>query len=254
MPGGLIKTDAEIELMAEAGRRLAYVLKELRKAVRPGIATNDLEKKARQLLKEVDAKSAFLNYRPYGALKPYPAALCVSVNDAVVHGLPSDYVIKGGDLVSIDMGLIHEGFYSDSAITVGAGPVSKDAARLIRATDEALSAGIKQAKPGNTLGDIGFAVSARVEKEGFAVVETLTGHGIGRELHEDPYVFNVGKKGEGEKLKPGMVIAIEPMVSMGSGRVKQLKDDSFATRDGSLAAHFEHTVAITKNGPRVLTL
>lgn len=249
----LIKTEKEIELMAEAGRKLALILAELKKEVRAGITTAELDKKTRALIKELKTKSAFLGYQPNGADHPYPAVLCASVNEVVVHGVPSDYEIQPGDVVKIDMGVVHEGYYADAAITVAVEPVAKETARLIRATSEALTAGIKMAKPGRTLGDIGWAVSERVAKDGFSVVQQLTGHGIGTALHEDPYVFNVGRKGEGEVLKEGMVLAIEPMVALGKPQVKQLADESYATKDGSLTAHFEHTVAITKEGPRILT-
>ncbi len=249
----LIKNEKEIALMAEAGRKLARVLAALRKEVKAGVTTAALDARARELLKEVDAVSAFLGYKPHGAAKPYPAVLCVSVNDTVVHGVPGEYVIRDGDLVKIDMGLVHERYYSDSAITIGVGKVAASARKLIQATEEALRAGIKAARAGNTLGDIGFAVSEQVHRGGFSVIQQLTGHGIGTALHEDPYVFNVGRQGEGDVLKAGMVIAIEPMVAMGKPQVKQLRDDSFATKDGSLSAHFEHTVAITSSGPRILT-
>jgi methionyl aminopeptidase len=250
---GLIKTAKELELMAESGRLLAHILRELKKEVKIGVTTEYLDKRTRELIKELKTKSAFLGYQPHGADKPYPAVLCASVNDVVVHGVPGPYVIKAGDVVSIDMGVIHKGYYSDSAITVAVGPVKKDVARLIKATSEALEAGIKAAKVGNTLGDIGYAISERVHKDKFSIVQQLTGHGVGTALHEEPYVFNVGRKGDGDVLRAGMVIAIEPMVSMGKPQVRQLTDDSFVTKDGSLAAHFEHTVAITKDGPKVLT-
>ncbi len=250
---GLIKTGREIELMAEAGRKLAYILRELKKEVRPGITTGDLDKKTRALLKEVGAKAAFLGYQPHGAEKPYPAVLCASVNEVVVHGVPGGYVIQPGDVVKIDMGVVHEGWYSDAAFTLALAPAAKETARLLRATEEALRAGIKMAKPGNTLGDIGWAISERVHKDGFSIVQQLPGPGIGREVHEEPYVFNVGRRGEGDVLQAGMVLAIEPMVAMGKGQVKQLADESYATRDQSLTAHFEHTVAITRLGPVVLT-
>lgn len=249
----LVKKEKEIELMAEAGRRLAWILGELKPRVRTGVTTLELDKITRGLLKEAGTKSAFLGYKPHGAVKPYPAVLCTSVNDVVVHGVPSKYVIQPGDVVKIDMGLVHEGYYSDAAITVAVEPVAALTARLLHATEEALKAGIKMARPGDTLGDIGWAISERVAKDKFSVVQQLTGHGIGRELHEDPYVFNFGKRGEGDVLRAGMVIAIEPMVSVGKPQVRQLKDDSYATKDGSLTAHFEHTVAITEKGPLILT-
>ncbi len=239
--------------MAEAGKKLAFILRELKKEVRPGIATQVLEGKTRELLKELKTKAAFLGYQPNGAEKPYPAALCVSVNDVIVHGLPGPYIIQPGDVVSIDMGVVHEGYYADAAITVPMEPVSKEVAKLLAVTEEALRAGIKMAKPGNTLGDIGWAISEKVGKSGFHVAQNLGGHGIGTKLHEEPFIWNVGRRGEDEVLKAGMVIAIEPMVVMGKPQIRQLEDESYATKDGSLAAHFEHTVAVTPQGPRVLT-
>ena len=239
--------------MAEGGRILATVLQELRKEVRPGITTKALDRTAFDLIRGAGCKSAFLGYQPNGADKPYSATLCASVNDGVVHGLPSARLLEEGDVLKLDLGLIHKGWYLDSAITVPVGRVSKDIAMLIAATEEALTRGIEQAKAGATVGDIGYAVERYVKHKKFSVVEALTGHGIGHRLHEDPNVFNVGRPGRGIDLKEGMVIAIEPMVAMGSARVKQLPDDSFVTADGSLAAHFEHTIAITKSGPRILT-
>jgi methionyl aminopeptidase len=250
----IIKTNKEVDLMREAGKKLALILRELRKEVRAGITTEYLDKKTRELLKKVDAKSAFLGYKPHGAAKPYPAVLCVSVNDVVVHGVPGTYEIQPGDVVSVDMGLVHEGYYADAAFTLAVEPVSKDVARLLHATEEALREGVKMAKPGNTLGDIGWAISERVQKAGFSVAQNLGGHGIGRALHEEPFIWNVGRRGEGDVLRAGMVIAIEPMLTMGKPQVKQLKDDSYATKDGSIAAHFEHTVAITPSGAKILTV
>jgi methionyl aminopeptidase len=249
----LIKTAKELELMEEAGRKLAVILRELKKEVRAGVTTGDLDRKTRELLKEVGAKAAFLGYQPHGAAKPYPAVLCTSINDVIVHGTPGDYEIQPGDVVSIDMGVIHEGYYADAAFTVAVEPVAKEVKELLRTTEEALRQGVKMAKPGNTLGDIGWAISECVGKSDFSVARELGGHGIGMKLHEDPFIFNVGRRGEGDVLKSGMVIAIEPMVVMGKPQLKQLRDDSYATKDGSLAAHFEHTVAILPSGPKILT-
>ena len=248
-----LKTSAEITIMAEGGRRLAQVLETLRQAVHPGIPTLELDRLAYDLITKGGDEPAFLGYIPGGTDKPYPATLCASVNDTVVHGLPSNYILKDGDLLKLDLGLIHKKFYLDSAITVGVGKISKEAQNLMEVTERAMYAGIEAAKAGSTLGDIGAAVQAIIEENGFGVVRTLTGHGIGRELHEDPNVYNYGKRGSGEKLMPGLVIAIEPMVTMGGRDVRQAKDDSFVTKDGSLAAHFEHTVAITEQGTKILT-
>jgi methionyl aminopeptidase len=248
-----IKSPEEIEIMAEAGHRLGKILYAVSREVRPGISTKALDLMAEELIRANGCTPAFLGYAPYGAVRPYPATLCASVNGVVVHGLPGDYTLREGDIIGLDLGLIYKGFYSDTAVSVGVGKISKEAKQLIAATEEAMYAGIKEAKPGNTLGDIGFAISRIIKKRKLKVVEGLTGHGIGRGLHEDPYVLNVGRSGEGEALKEGMVIAIEPMVAIGTSKVKQGSDDSFFTADGSLAAHFEHTVAITKNGPKILT-
>lgn len=240
--------------MAEAGRRLANVLRALKNEVRVGRATKELEAISFKLIKESGSEPAFLGYRPAGSEKAYPYSLCVSINSVVVHGQPSEYVIKDGDLVKLDLGLKLKGFYVDSAITVGVGKISKTAKKMIEATREALAEGIGAAKAGNTTGDIGYAIERCVKKNKFSVVHSLTGHGIGKDLHEEPPVFNFGKPGGGIKLEPGMTIAIEPMVSVGSGKIKQLEDESFVTQDGSLSAHFEHTVLITSNGPQILTI
>ncbi len=249
----IIKTSEEIEIMAEAGQRLAEVLARLREEARAGITTRSLDRLAYQLIHKSGAKPAFLNYRPSGAERAYPYSLCASVNGVVVHGQPSDYVIREGDLVKLDLGVIYKKFYSDAAVTVVVGKVSREARRLVTATEAALTAGIAEAVLGNKLGDIGAAIAAVAKKNKCAIAEGLTGHGIGRDLHEDPPVFNAGWKGKGDKLEEGMVIAIEPMFAEGGGALQQLRDESWATADGSLAAHFEHTVAITKSGPRILT-
>jgi methionyl aminopeptidase len=248
-----LKTAAEIEVMAEAGRRLAKILEKLKNEARSGAPTLFLEQLARELIKEAAAEPAFLGYRPAASSEPFPAALCVSVNDTVVHGRPSDYILKEGDVVKLDLGLKYKDFYADSAITVGVGNISEEAKKLIRITKEALEAAINKARAGNSMGDIGYAIQRLVSQNGFRVAGSLTGHAIGRELHEDPAVPNTGQPGEGEKLEVGMVLAIEPMVVMGSGKTRQLKDGSFVAIDGGLTAHFEHTVAITEKGPRILT-
>lgn len=249
-----LKSPEEIEVMAEGGKRLAAVLRKLEIAVRAGAATQEIDRLAYDLITAGGDRPSFLNYRPEGADKPYPATICISLNDVIVHGTPNDRdVIKDGDLVKLDLGLIHQGFHLDAARTVPVGAVTPEAKRLIATTRKALAAGMKEARVGRTIGDIGFAVQSVVREAGFSVAEGLTGHGIGRSLHEDPAIFNFGRRGSGEGIKEGMVIAIEPMVNIGDGGIRQLKDDSYATRDGSLSAHFENTVAITKKGPRILT-
>jgi methionyl aminopeptidase len=249
-----LRTPQEIEIMAEGGRRLGVVLQKLRAEVHPGVTTLALDHAARALIEAGGDAPAFLNYRPAGARRAYPYTLCTSVNNVVVHGQPSAMcVLKEGDIIKLDLGLKHEGFYLDAAITVGVGKISAEAKKLMAVTEESLYAGIKEAKPGRTLGDIGYAIERVVRKNKFSIAEGLTGHGIGRALHEEPTVFNVGKRGTGIKLKPGMVIAIEPMVAIGGGEIIQLRDEGYGTADRTWAAHFEHTVAITEKGPMILT-
>jgi methionyl aminopeptidase len=248
-----LRTPEEIQIMAEGGKHLGEVLQQLRKEVKAGVTTLALDKIAHDLIIAAGDIPAFLNYRPGGAQHAYPYTLCTSVNDVVVHGQPSGYVLQEGDIVKLDLGLKHKGLYLDSAITVAVGTISREAKKLMAVTEEAMYAGIKEAKSGNTLGDIGFAIQKVVHKNGFSVAEGLTGHGIGKVLHDDPIVFNVGQKGKGEKLVAGMVLAIEPMVAAGLGDILQLKDESYGTADNSLASQFEHTVAITDRGPIILT-
>ena len=238
--------------MREGGRMLAEMLKRLAEEARPGIATKDLEKLARELISSYGVKPSFLG------LGGYPAVLCASVNDEIVHAVPSGRKLKEGDLFKLDFGIIHKGFHADSALTIliPGGKESDNALKekLINVTRESLRIGISKAKARNTLGDIGSAIQKYVEANGFNVVRDLVGHGIGRELHESPQVLNYGKAGQGEKLIAGMVIAIEPMVVTGKWTIKNGKDGyAFVTKDGGLAAHFEHTVAITEEGPEILT-
>ncbi len=249
-----LRTPEEIEIMAEGGRRLGGVLQKLRAEVRPGVTTLALDHTARALIEAGGDVPAFLNYRPAGARHAYPYTLCSSVNNVVVHGQPSAMcVLKEGDIVKLDLGLIYKKFYLDAAITVGAGKVSAEVKKLMVVTEESLYAGIKEAKPGRTLGDIGYAIERVVRKNKFSIADGLTGHGIGRALHEEPTVFNFGDRGTGMKLKSGMVIAIEPMVAIGGGDIIQLRDEGYGTADRTWAAHFEHTVAITEKGPVILT-
>lgn len=252
----LIKTPEEIEIMAEGGRRLGAVLTALRRAVKPGVTTLELDRLARLQIEQGGDKPAFLHYRPAGARKAYPYTLCSSVNDVVVHGQPSGYVLRAGDIVKLDLGLRHEGLYLDAAITVPVGPaaaIPAEVKKLIKVTEESLYAGIKEMKPGKRLGDIGYAIERVVLNNGFSVAEGLTGHGIGEALHEEPSVFNFGDKHTGMMLKEGMVLALEPMVAIGKGDIVQLKDESYGIADRSWAAHFEHTVAVTAKGPKILT-
>lgn len=252
-----LKTKEEIQILEAGGRRHADILRSLKDMIAPGVSTLILEEEALRLIKEKGDKPAFLGYTPAGANRPYPAALCVSINDEIVHGIPNEAerILKDGDIVSLDLGLIHKDFITDAAITVPVGAVDDEARKLIQIAEEALRRGIEQAKPGNTVGDIGAAVSAAVAGTGFSLAEDLAGHGVGYKVHEDPYVPNTGRKGDGEKLVPGMVIAIEPMVNAGRGAIRLDKDGyTIRTKDGSRSAHFEHTVAITETGNIILTL
>ncbi|MEK7553311.1 MAG: type I methionyl aminopeptidase [Patescibacteria group bacterium] len=248
-----IYSSSEIKSIADSGAILAEVFEKTAKEARVGMILKDLDKLAFKLIKELGAEPAFLNYRPSGALKPYSATICASVNDVIVHGLPDNYQLKNGDVLKLDSGVKHRGFYSDAAITVGIGTILPEAGKLIKATKMALEEAIKMAKPGNFLGDIGWVIEKVAKKFGVKTIKELTGHGIGRELHEDPTIYNFGKRGKGIELKSGMVLAIEPMFAIGTEKIIQKKDESWATADGSLSAHFEHTIAITDKGPKVLT-
>lgn len=244
----ILKSRDEIDIMRASCLIVAEVLDVLRNSVKPGITTLDLERIAEEETKKRDAKPAFKGYRGY------PFCLCTSLNSEVVHGMPSKKALKSGDILSIDFGVRYNGFYGDSAITVPVGEVSGDALRLIEVTKASLDAAIEQVVAGNRLTDVSSAVQRLVESHGFSVVREFVGHGIGRELHEPPQVPNFGLPGRGIKLKPGMVLAIEPMINMGGSAVKVLDDGWTAvTVDGSLSAHFEHTVAVTPDGPYVLS-
>jgi methionyl aminopeptidase len=245
----VLKSSKEIEKMRRAGEATRDVLELVRGLVKPGVTTFDLEKAAVARLKELGIKAAFKGYHGY------PCALCTSVNSEVVHGIPSEKrVLKEGDIVSVDFGVVVDGYYGDSAITVPVGNIAPDTARLLDVTKKSLHAGIAAVRPGATLGDVGAAVQGVVESEGFSVVRDFVGHGIGTHMHEDPQVPNYGEVGRGMKLKTGMVIAIEPMVNAGGPDVQVLGDGWTAVaKDGSMSAHFEHTVAVTDTGARILT-
>lgn len=251
-----IKTKEDIAILREGGKRHAFILNELAKKVAPGISTKELEDEALRLIREGGDEPAFLNYKPYGAKRPYPASLCVSINDEVVHGIPNEEpkILQEGDIVSLDLGVKHKGLITDMAVTVPVGKVSEEAAKLLQVTQEALMLGIKAAKGGKTVGDIGAVIERFVAPFKYGIVEELSGHGVGYSVHEDPYVPNVGDKNTGARLQPGMVIAIEPMLNIGSRKVKLSKDGyTYKTFDGSLSAHFEHTILITKSAPEILT-
>ncbi len=243
------KSPAEIEKMRAANQLVARILDDLAAMVVPGVSTADLDEAAEQKVRAAGAEPAFKGYRGY------PATLCASVNEQVVHGIPNRAPMKAGDIVSLDMGVKLNGYYGDSAVTVPVGAVGEDVTRLLRVTQEALEKGIAQVRVGARISDIGHAIQRHVEAHGFTVVREFVGHGIGASLHEEPQIANYGEPGRGPRLAEGMTLAIEPMVNMGKPAVKVLSDGWTAvTKDGSLSAHFEHTVAVTKNGPDVLTL
>jgi methionyl aminopeptidase len=249
------KTDAEIEVLKEGGKILSKILKELEKLVVVGNTTLDVDDKAMELIEKYGVEPMILGYKPEFAARPYPAATCISINEVIVHGIPNEEPIEfiEGDVVSIDVVIGHKGMVVDAARTVGVGKLSEDAEALIAITKKALEAGIKAAQPGGHINDIGKAIETVVGKK-FGIVEVFCGHGVGYDLHEDPIVPNFVMKGNSPELKPGMVIAIEPMITLGGKEVEILYDGYTAvTKDGSLAAHMEHTVAITKKGPLILT-
>ena len=243
-----IKTPKEIAIMAEAGKILAKVIKQTAEIAKLGITTRELDKAAQGLIFSYGCEPAFKGYNGF------PATLCASVNDTIVHGVPSDYKLKQGDILSLDLGLKYKGYFSDMAITVPIGEIEPEAQRLMRVTKKSLKMGIKKARPGNTFGDIGNTIQRYVESRGFSIVRELCGHGIGKNLHEDPEILNYGKRHKGEKIKQGMVICLEPLVSAGNGKMKKGADGhSFETADNSLSAHFEHMLAITETSNHVLT-
>lgn len=249
-------THEEQEGIRTSGKHLGEVLDLLKDYVESGVTTQFLEDRAREMIASRGCKPAFLNYTPRGARRAYPAALCTSVNDEIVHGIPNEDVktLKDGDVITLDLGLSWNGYFTDHAITVPVGHVSDDVYRLIECTQEALQAGIDAAVVGNTLGDVGAAIEAVARKYKLKFPRDLGGHGVGRSVHEEPFVHNYGKKGQGEKLEDGLVIAIEPMFMLGSSQMKLLKDGyTYSTVDGSKAAHCEHTVMILKEGTEVVT-
>jgi methionyl aminopeptidase len=248
-----IKTRTEIEKMREAARHVAEVLLILQDRVEPGMPTSELDRVAEKEISQRGVKSSFKGYDPYG-LPKYPAVVCISINDEIVHGIPGDRRIEEGDLISIDFGVSVDGYHGDSAVTVMVGDVEEEKRRLVEKTHESLDKGIETMRPGKRLSDIGHAVQSHVEPEGFSVVRDFAGHGIGSEMHEPPWVPNYGAKGRGPRLQPGMVFAIEPMVNAGRADIEILDDEWTAvTADGSSSAHFEHTILIAEDGPDVLT-
>jgi methionyl aminopeptidase len=246
--GIIIKSDREIAIMRQAGRIVAEVLRVLGEQVRPGMKTKELDVIAEKEAKRLGAKPSFKGYHGF------PANLCVSVNDEIVHGIPGDKILNDGDVVSLDFGVIYNGFQGDAAVTVPVGEASPEARRLIEATRDSLETGITAARAGATLGDVSAAIQKYAESRGYSVVREYTGHGIGREMHEDPQIPNFGLPGTGPVLKKGMALALEPMLNMGDWRTRVASDHwTVLTADGSLSAHFEHTIAINDNEPEVLT-
>lgn len=250
----IIKTKEEIEILREGGKRLATILAKVAKKVAPGVSTWELDQYAYKLIKEGGDEPAFLGYKPDGHHKPYPASLCTSVNNDIVHGIPSKRkILKEGDIISIDLGLKHKGLFTDHAVTVPVGNITKRNQELLDDTKEALDIGIWAAIGGATVGDVGYAIESFVHNR-YGIVRELSGHGVGIKIHEDPYIPNYGKKGKGQKLIPGMVVAIEPMLNLG-GKDIISDDDGYTIRtaDGSKSAHFEHTILITDGEPEILT-
>jgi methionyl aminopeptidase len=244
----ILKSPDEIERMARACRVVAETLGALKEKVRPGVSTREIEGFVEKMVRGKGGVPAFKGYRNY------PSSICTSVNDEVVHGIPSSLVLKEGDIISVDLGVLLDGFYGDGAVTFPVGTISPLAERLIRVTEESLALGIAQARPGNRVSDISHAIQRHVEKNGFSVVKAFVGHGIGRSLHEEPQVPNFGEPGHGPRLREGMTLAIEPMVNAGGYEISILEDGWTAvTADGSLSAHSEDTIAITRIGPRILT-
>ena len=243
-----LKSEKEIQIMAEGGKILATVLNQIEKMVKPGITTQELDRAAEALILKHGARPAFKGY------EGFPYSLCASINEVIVHGFPSEIILKEGDIIGLDLGVLYKGYNTDMAVTVPVGNVSFEAKRLIMVAKKALKRGIKKVRPGNTIGDIGNTIQRYIEDQGLAIVRDLCGHGIGKDVHEDPKIPNYGARHKGEILKEGMVICLEPMVTIGDWHLKKAQDGyGYATKDGSLSAHFEHTIAVTKNGARVLT-
>jgi len=252
-----IKTSEEIKIMRQAGRILAQVMKKVARQVKPGISTFELDEMAEKLIKNFGAEPAFKGYQPDTVYnqKGYPATLCTSINNEVVHGIPSpNRFLKEGDIIGLDCGVKFQDYYADMAITLPVGKINSEARRLILVTKKALGLAIKKIKPGIHLGDISSTIQSYVEKNGFSVVRELSGHGIGKNLHEEPTILNFGKPNTGPILKEGMTLAIEPMINVGDWKVKTLDDGwTIVTADNSLSAHFEHTILVTSRGAEILT-
>ena len=250
----LIKTEKEIQAMREGGKILAKILEEVAKKVAPGVTTAFLNKEAIRLISAYGARPSFLGYRPKGAPSPYPAALCTSVNDEIVHSIPSKRKLNEGDIIGLDLGIWYKDMCVDAALTAGVGKISAGARELIETAEQSLREGIATVKNGAKIGDIGHAISDYVEKRGFSVIRDLAGHGVGRGPHEDPMILNFGAKGKGQAIASGMTLAIEPMIAEGDWHIKTVADGwTLKTLDGKLSAHFEHTVLVTDEGCEILT-
>jgi methionyl aminopeptidase len=250
----IIKTPEELKILREGGKRLGEILRQVAKRVVPGVRTIELDRYAEELVLKAAGIPAFKGYKTYDAKSEYPATLCVSINDEVVHGIPSERELKDGDIVGLDIGMQFGGLYTDTAVTVAVGAVDDISRRLIETTRAALAKGVAEARAGARLGDIGAAIQKHAEAAGFSVVKELVGHGVGRKVHEEPEIPNWGKKGTGALLKEGMVLALEPMLNEGRDRVKLAPDGwTYITYDSSRSAHFEHTIVVTKKGAEIIT-
>jgi len=248
------KSEQEIEILAEGGKKLAQIMQELVLVCKPGVSSQDLDQQAEEKILKIGGKPSFKGFGPVG--QEFPSTMCISPNDMVVHGIPSkDFIFKEGDLIGLDIGMEYKGLFTDHAITVPIGKISEEAKKLLQVTKECLQLAIDQSQINNHLGDIGYAVQKYAEDLGYGVVRKLTGHGVGYEVHEEPTIPNYGIQGKGEVLQEGAVLALEPMINIGTDNVKTAKDGwGIVTADNKLSAHFEHTIAVTKDGPRILTI
>ncbi len=250
----MIAQDSDIEGLTEAGRRFGIILDEIARAAKVGVTTGELDALSEKLIRDGGDTPAFKGYSPDGAKYPYPATCCISVNDEVVHGIPGTRVLKDGDVVKLDLGLTHDGYIMDSAVTVAVGSVSKEAQSLMDTTQASLEAGIQAARPGARIGDISHAIEETFKGTSFSIVKVLGGHAVGREVHEEPFISNFGHPGTGPEIVAGMVLALEPIATLGKGTVYMEDDDyTYTTRDGSIAAHFEHTILVGEDETIVLT-
>ena len=243
-----IKTKEEIKVMAEGGKILAKIMQELEKKVKPGITTKELDRLSESLILKSGGKCSFKGY------DGYPSCLCTSINEEIVHAIPSNRVLKEGEIISLDLGMLYKGFHTDMAVTLPVGKGSSEVSRLIRTTKKALKRGLKKVRPGNTFGDIGNTIQRFAESQEFSVIQDLCGHGIGREVHEEPQILNYGKRRSGPEIKEGMVFCIEPMLAVGDWKIKLASDGhAYKTADNSLSCHFEHTIVVTEKGCKILT-